>query len=221
MSEDPNTLSVNVSETIQAGDVMGGSEKKKEDPVARQIEKDMEYLKRYVTPHNKPSRIVEEKDIPYMLKEAEMMVRMCRIPRGQLGGAVALAHMQVEDKDPLRFFVLKDGFLVVNPVIINNTNQYVDRKEGCMSFPGELQKETQRFNRVTVLFQAVVKDKDSPDWLKLSETREENLNGHLAHIFQHELSHINGVNCYDETYTPESCLGVVLPEDVDKDIKNQ
>lgn len=199
-------LSINVQENVAMGDGIGGG--KKEDPAARQKEADMKYLERYVKPHNKPSRLVTEADIPRMLDEAKVMLALCSIPHGYAGGAAAIAHTQIDDKDPLRCFVLKDGFLIVNPVITSHTNAYVDRKEGCMSFPAEDQITVQRFNRITVEFQAVTPSKDDPNKLVLSETREENLSGHVSHVFQHECSHLAGISIYDSIYTPESCLGV-------------
>lgn len=219
MNEDPNTLKINVTDDVGTVDVGPGGAQKEEDPVARQREMEMEYLTRYVAPHNKPSRPVEEADIPHMMEESKVMLGLCMIGRGHFGSAAAIAHSQIEAEDPLRFFVMAEGHLIVNPVIYDHTKQYVDKKEGCMSFPGELMKVVQRFNKTTVRFQVVNRDEKDPNKLVLSDWREEHLSGHLSNIFQHEVSHLNGVSIYDENYTPEKAIGIILPEDVDKDEK--
>ena len=65
-----------------------------------------------IAPHKNKSRPVTEADIARVLEDAKNMqahvVEKC----------VALAHCQIESKDPLRFFVTKNREIVINPVII-------------------------------------------------------------------------------------------------------
>ena len=213
-------LSINVTDTVAAGDAIGGSKPQKEtneDPIARQIEEEMQYLKRYVKPHNKPSRLVTEADIPKVLEEAKVMLKLCHIPRGYAGSAAAIAHTQIESDDPMRFFILQDGFLIVNPEIIKHTRHPVEKEEGCMSYPEELKKRVPRYNKVVVKFQAIIRGEFDKEKLYLSDFREDNLDGHIANIFQHECSHLNGSNIYDEDFTADSAVGIITREDVDKD----
>jgi peptide deformylase len=221
MSSDfQETLSVSVSDDVTAVSVgPGGPDTPTEDLAAKRKEQELEYLRRYVAPHNTPSRLVTEEDIPRALEDAKVMLNLCHIPRGATGGAFAIAHTQIEDKDPLRFFVTEDGRMIVNPIIENPTNYYKDCEEGCMTYPGEPKIPVQRFHKIDMRFQAIIKNKDNPDKLELSEAVTETLSGTLAQVCQHEAAHLNGMSIYNKDHVPESCLGVVSREDVDKDEK--
>jgi peptide deformylase len=45
------------------------------------------------------------------------------------------------------------------------------------------------------------------------------LSGFAAKVFQHECSHINGWNMYDEDFVPEACK--TLRTEVDKTLKDK
>lgn len=194
-------LNVNVSEEIGVGEIIGDNgQENKEDQI--------NLLELYVKPHKKIARVVTEDDVKTVMKDATNMVKLSRMGRGYYQNAAAIAHPQINDKDPLRFFVLKDGFLIVNPEIIEHTRHTIDSQEGCMSFPSELMITVQRFNKIKVRFQAFITDPNDENKVILSEFREEDLSGKLAKIFQHEIHHLNGVNIYDEDYSPETCANI-------------
>lgn len=197
------TLSVSVHEDVRSADKMGGD--RPSDNVARTKELAMKYLARYVAPHNKPSREVMPEDIDRVLSEGEVMYNLCIIPRGgAANGAEAVAHMQIENDDPLAFFVTRRGEFVVNPKIGRTTNYYVDKDEGCMSFPAEPTKRVQRFHKVDVTFQTLVNGPEGKP--VLSDAKTVGLSGHGAQVFQHECAHINGWNIYDADHVPEACM---------------
>jgi hypothetical protein len=154
MSDEPfqETLSVSVSDEVTQTDAIVN----KDGP--RELA--MKYLARYVPPHNKPSRLVTEEDVPKIVEEGKVMINLCRIPRGGARGAEAIAHMQIEDKDPLAFFVTQKGEVIINPEIVRHSCYMVDKEEGCMSFPAELPKKVFRYHKTDTKFQTLVKDAD-------------------------------------------------------------
>lgn len=209
---EPEILKVNVAEEIAMDDVgPGGGGKPASDPIAEDrgqseyYERVMKYLQRYVEPHNVKSKWVTSADIEYIKSEGDVMVNLCHIPRGMYGNVAAIAHSQIEEKTPLRFFAMPDGLLVINPVIIRHTRDYVDKEEGCMSHTSEPMKTVQIFHKITVLYQVLEQKEDGK--VTLSEMVEEGYSGNLAAVFQHECGHLNGQYIYDEDYTPEKAVG--------------
>lgn len=220
----PETLEVKVHEDIITGDTMGTfSDTPKEAPVIDQslmdeakrlsmedyMRKVNESMGRYVPGHNKPSRWVTIEDLPRVVAEGKVMLDLMHLPRGKYStGVAALAHSQIEDQDPLRFFVLPNGMVVINPVVTSHSKAPVYKTEGCMSYPDEEMKTmVPRFNIIEVGFQLLEKQDESEE-PKLSKMVDERLNGHASHIFQHEISHVNGHNVYDEDYSPDFCVGM-------------
>lgn len=173
-------------------------------------------LDRYTEPHNIKSIRITAKDIPLVIADGKDMVAMCKFPRGRYNGAAAIAHSQINDKNPLRFFVLPTGMIIINPFIYNHTKVPVFKeKEGCLSYP-DIQEKTlvPRYNKITVTYQTLTQDgKDGK--IKLSPFSREDLGGNEAHVFQHECSHLNGCNVYDEDFSPNwsICLGngILIP----------
>ena len=211
---------VAVIEEIKVGELSPGTPA----PTQKQIEENLpkeeiekrqrmmlEYTRlsaRYVEPHNIKSRWVEAVDIPKVLADGKDLVSMCNLPRGKYSGIAALAHSQINDKDPLRFFVLPNGTVVINPVIMNHTKAPIQKDEGCMSYPDrDVKKEVNRFNKITVTYQTLTR-KDEASELELSKPIAEEMGGSHSHVFQHETSHLNGFNIYDEEFTAESCEGL-------------
>ena len=219
MSTNPETLSVFAAEEIKIKDVPPGTptptpEQQAEKLPPEEIEKRqkimLEYIRlsgRYCNPHNLKSRWVTTSDLPMVLADGLDMVAMCNLPRGKYGGGAAIAHSQIEDKDPLRFFVLSNGTVIVNPIIINHTKSIIERVEGCLSFPNDdMKKNIPRYNKITVTYQTLVRVNEKSEPI-LSKPITEGMGSGIAHVFQHEVSHLNGISIYDDNFTPESCIG--------------
>ena len=228
----PETLSVSVSEDIVLRDVPPGtaassqSRKNDEKLPPEEMEKRqrimLEYTRlsgRYCEPHNKRSRWVKSEDIQRVVVDGKDLVAMCSLPRGKYSGISALAHSQIDDKDPLRFFVLPNGMVIINPIISKHTLVPVLKDEGCMSFPyNDIKENVPRYNKITVSYQTLehAGDESKPVF---SKVLTEGLTSGMAHIFQHEVSHLNGVNIYDEDFKPESCEGLGVGPIDEKEIE--
>lgn len=141
-------------------------------------------MKEIIEPHKIKSREVIDADIKRVIEDAEGMAKY-------IGGhCVALAHSQVENNDPLRFFIFQNGQVIINPIITRHVNYTVDSNEGCMTYPDLEAKTKQRWHKIEVEYQTIV-DK------KLSEKMQVQLTGLRAFIFQHEINHFDAIYCYD------------------------
>jgi len=201
-----NTLSFSVSESVGTGDVFGNPGNRGSRPVPLPLTDDemKRLLGRMIPPHKTLSREVTKEDLPRVIKDAKDMLELCYIPMGPYSGGKALAHPQIDDKDPLAFFVLNSGMIIINPKVVNHTEAPVDKEEGCLTYPMNPMKIVKRYNKVTVQFQTIFTDEHGG--YGMTAIREDNLNGPIAHIFQHEVSHLLGHYCFDEDHKPEYCL---------------
>lgn len=231
---DENTLKINVHEDVKALAVGIGNQAPPEidkaqlvedgkkvlsDEVARYYEESMKYLQRYVPPHKVKSRWVVATDLDRVLSEGQVMLQLCTIPHGMYGNANAIAHPQIEDKDPLRFFVTNNGLVIINPVCTSHTKYPVFKNQGCMSHPSEpIKTMVKSFNKITVKYQMLIKDDTEKP--RISPPQEVTYNGNLAEVFVHELCHLNSTTIYDDFYVPESCEGLgnglLTEEELDK-----
>lgn len=150
-----------------------------------------DFLKHYVKPHRKKARNVESTDLPTVIRDSHILYNLCFTRQGNQAGALAVAHSQINDKDPLRFFVIADKNLIINPVITRHTKSLVKSEEGCTTYPDEKMIEVDRWNKCEVDYQTLELDG------KLTEVKHENLDGKMAKIFQHEIDHLDARYIYD------------------------
>ncbi len=141
----------------------------------------------FVAPHKKISREVTEADMEELFNIAMNMGAAFANPN-----CVAVAHPQINDKDPLRMYLTRQGYLVINPEIIRHSNYTVDSKEGCMTFLDRKPIIKQRWQKIEVRLQTMSHDG------KLSPPVVAKLSGKEAWIAQHEIDHLNGKYCYDD-----------------------
>lgn len=84
---------------------------------------------------------------------------------------------------PLRVALVGRGdgtfFEIVNPTVLERSEK-VDLKEGCLSVPDEWEQVT-RFRKVKVRYQD-----------RTGAWHEVEAEGQLAHVFQHEIDHLDG-----------------------------
>lgn len=138
----------------------------------------------FVKPHTKTSREVKDSDLKRVKEDANKLLLLCFMPHGVHKGGYAVAHPQIDDKDPLRFFVTSGSEVIINPKIIRHTQFGILKQEGCLSYPEVPKASVERFYKVTCEFQVILND-------KLSEPKTIELKGLPAQIWQHEIDHLN------------------------------
>lgn len=124
--------------------------------------------------------------------EATVGYALCFTRRGRAPAAHAIAHPQIDDQDPLAFFITNEAKLIINPKILRHTNAPIFDKEGCMSYPDEPPKLMGRYRLMTVEYYSV--DENN----KLIGPFLYEVKGLEARIWQHEIDHLNGKYVYDE-----------------------
>lgn len=155
------------------------------------------------------AKVTKYSQIAGIVVEMRTMIK-AGIKKGEYNTGFALAHNQVEDKNPLAFFVMHDDYVgvgkmfeahaIINPEILE-TPEFIDvdgikRKniyeveEGCFSFPFRQPKKIKRFFRIQVRYyiSGFFGLKKIEKWIE----------GLPAHIFQHEEQHCRGKNIYFE-----------------------
>lgn len=148
---------------------------------------------KYVLPHKKISRTVQPEDTDRMIADALVMQEMCSVPPKYHLPAFAIAHSQIDDVDPLRFFVTREGDIIINPVILSHDHRPVLRKEGCTTFGSSIPPADVARVRKLVVEYFVIEDEVMKTWIKKKHT----VNGQKAQIFQHEIDHMNAKYVYD------------------------
>jgi len=160
------------------------AEDKKDEPI--------DFLLRIVPEHRKVSREVTESDVERVIEEAKVLFNICYSQNGPYNGALAMAHPQIDDKDPLRFFVTASAELIINPVIVRRTKTTIDSVEGCYTYPSlPPLKTVQRSNKIEVEYQTIEEDG------KLSRVSYKGVSGKEAKVWQHEIGHLDAVYIYD------------------------
>ena len=169
-----------------------------EEAIEKSKKEHEELKKRVVKPHNKVSRPVAESDVEKVLKDAYTLRDLCFTEHGLYARAYAMHHAQIESEDPMNFFVLNDGKLIVNPKIIRHTKTTVDSEEGCMTYADLPQRVVERYNKIEVEFQSI-EGEEGKD-AKLTEIMKADLSGKDAKIWQHEIAHGLGEYVYGKDF---------------------
>jgi peptide deformylase len=161
------------------------------------LELRVELSKRYVEPHTKVSRQVTEEDLKRVQEEGEIMWQLCYLGRGVYPSANAVAHPQIDDQDPLAFFMTLDGKFIINPVITKHSSYTVDKREGCLSYPEEPEIMVKRWHKCEVDFQTLSWEGEGEDKkIILSKVIHDIFSGFEANIWQHEIDHLNAKYIY-------------------------
>ena len=144
-------------------------------------------MKKILEKHPKiKSRDVTTSDLKIVGEAAQELYRICFEPIGLYPGAMAMAHVQIEDNDPLRFFVLKCGAIIINPKIIGLFDMKKSQ-EGCMSFPNRKSINVSRYGSIDVEY---IEGKVGYK-IDMNNEKRERINGKLSFIFQHEIGHFD------------------------------
>jgi len=145
--------------------------------------------------HKVSSREVDlEKDLDRIMEDGAIMFDLVTKPIGIWSSSYALAHSQVTKKDPLRFFVTKDGDAVINPVITRHSGYTVPHQEGCLTFHGKNDGTVKvpRWRKIDAEWFELHEDTGKPFRVRMS------LEGKPAMVFQHEIQHMDGIYIYDK-----------------------
>lgn len=138
--------------------------------------------------HSVVSRNVDEHDLGRVRKDSPLMMELCRANTGyNKTGGFAVAHPQITSEDPLRFFVLRDGKVFINPEILDQTKVGKWVYEGCLSIPEKPHVRIQRPHKITVRYQSLTED-----GMSLTPFYEAQFKGVAAQIFCHEVDHFDG-----------------------------
>lgn len=140
----------------------------------------------YVKPHQVLSRHCSTEDVPRIIHDVEIMMKFLTIPRGlHTAGALALAHSQFDDKEPLKFFIDRNE-CYVNPRIVTRIGMQKMCSEGCLSLPDTKPQNIMRHYKLVVEYQTI-EDDDT-----LSEKKQKIVKQQEAQIWQHEIDHMHG-----------------------------
>lgn len=148
-----------------------------------------------IKPHNKKAREVKQEDLQRVLDDAINMYESCFEKHGNYNGGHAIAHTQVEEVDPLRFFVTRDGDCIINPIITRHTKFEQQHLEGCLSYNDKPEVRVGRYYRVEVEYYVFDEDAIDDGEHKLIK-KQDQLKGMPSYIFQHEIDHLNGLDIY-------------------------
>jgi len=151
---------------------------------------------RLVPSHKKDSRDVTEADIDRVIEEAKILYEICFTPVGDYNGAFAMAHSQIDDKDPMKLFVTRERSIIINAKITRHSNYTVDSEEACVSFPDRPQIIVPRWHKIEVEYMTIMVDPEDKDKFKLSSVQKESLSGRESFVWQHEIDHQNSQFIY-------------------------
>ena len=160
------------------------------EEIKKEEEKKIDLVTMIVPPHNKKSRKVTQEDMKKIEEDAKILFGLCFVVNGLYRGALAMHHSQIDNVDPLDFFVTADADIIINPEIIRHSNYTVDSVEGCMSFAMNEMTTVQRWHKIELQYQTI-----TPEG-KLSEVTKEGWSGKDAFMAQHEMGHGKGELIY-------------------------
>ena len=156
-----------------------------------------------VTPHDKVSRLVTEADLPRVFRESEEIYKLLNTQIGIHNRFYAIAHPQIDDQDPLRFFVVNNqmfefhnwpSIVIVNPVILRHTGSFINSEEGCASFSLLPSTIVDRWNKCEVEFSPLEFDENQKP--RLGKRVVRNCHAKVAKVFQHEIDHLDAKYIY-------------------------
>jgi peptide deformylase len=106
----------------------------------------------------------------------------------QVGKSLALSVIELRATRTRPNFPKKDwiSMVMINPEIINAYGEPEEMWEGCLSFDNAFAKAV-RYKRIRVRYQD-----------EKAKLHQKDLEGMLAHVFQHETDHLNGVLFVDK-----------------------
>lgn len=167
-----------------------------------------------IAPHKVKSREVDvKKELKRVLEDSKHMMTFLEHGKGVWKAGHAIAHSQITKNDPLRFFMLRDGRIVINPKIVRHTKAKQLKDDACLTFYGEKDSKgnwrvthpvvkVPRWTKCDVEFGIVrYKDEEKKTGPYVDQCKE-TVGSRAAQIFQHEIDHMDGIYIYDHTPNP-------------------
>ncbi len=109
---------------------------------------------------------------------------------GRKGAGIAAPQVNISE----RFFIMSskpnerypnapemEPIVIINPEIINHSDEIIKDWEGCLSIPG-IRSLVPRYSSITVKFTS-----------RFGDVVEADYSGFIARVFQHEIDHLNGI----------------------------
>jgi peptide deformylase len=114
----------------------------------------------------------------------------------QVGKSVAMSVIELRatrtrPKLPKKEWI---SMVIINPEVIMTYDKPVEQWEGCLSFDNAFAK-VPRYKKIRVRYQD-----------EKAKVHEKDLDGLLAHVFQHETDHLNGVLFVDKVKNTKSYM---------------
>lgn len=153
-------------------------------------------LRKIVAPHKIVSREVTEDDVAKVIEDSTLLYDLCLTESEFFNGAFAMSHSQINNTDPLRYFVTRQREIIINPIITRHSNYLKDSKEACMSFLTMRPTLVQRWQKMVVKYQTIMIDPEDDTKFKLSSIIEEDVSGPRSFMFQHEIDHADAKYIY-------------------------
>lgn len=150
---------------------------------------------RFVFPHKKVSRPIVNEDYDFVMEEVKTCNAACYVKRGKYPSGFAVAHPQINDKDPVRMFVFANGIYIINPKVIRYSKTIHLNKEGCLSHPEKDMIDVFRYHKLTLDY-----DIFNPEKKLVKASYPIEATGRDARIIQHEIDHLNGITIYDDDF---------------------
>jgi peptide deformylase len=111
----------------------------------------------------------------------------------QVGKSFAISAIDTRPT-PTRPDLIRQKLTIINPEIVKGYGRKIRQWEGCISGT-ELYAQVPRYTKIRLKW---VDDK--------GEAREQNFDGFLAHVIQHEVDHLNGILFVDKVEDTKSYM---------------
>ena len=121
---------------------------------------------------------------------------------------IGLAANQIGINKRVCVINVKEPLVLINPRIVDHSEEQFMFAEGCLSFPGK-HVRTGRYTEVTV-------EADNHEGkLKFSADSEDINDAFECACVQHEIDHLDGITMFDRSVTPQPVVnGVNAPEKI-------
>lgn len=151
----------------------------------------------------------EVKDLAKDMLDMMYAARGCGLAAPQVGEQIRLIVVDV-DWDPNNKKKKRNPYVLINPEIVELSDETHASSEGCLSFPG-VTTEVMRANKIVVEAEALDGD-------RYAYSAEQSL---LCDCLQHEIDHLNGITLIDHMSVAERAVAKKTVQDKIAQAHNQ